>query len=524
VHVDRVQIVGGVNSPQFAAQSDDCWLTNSSVNGPTSDIGFCFYGGVTNSGAIGNKFTNSYNAGVSVLADAAQPAVCHNILIANNISTNCGAAGIAVVTDVSVTQQHSAITITGNQLYGNNTAHNDDVAAIQVQDAVDVIIADNLLTGVGHGTSKISGIRCACDKATIIGNHIKNVGVGGSQIGVGIQLFNYTDVFVSNNHIFDDQGTPTTQYAIAGTVGARAVITGNSTPLPLNVTAASDTVMTTANATAGFGWYSGTTKTMTLDSGGNLSVAGPIHSDVIVPVTADQITVNDSNDNPILVLTGGRTAQVGYIQIAQGDSGGSPFILANGATGSGMRFMVVSGGNFAFVDVNNYPQFQVVPVASTASWLIATAAASGNPVTLSVGGPATPMKLTASTVILDGAVTTTGNVSVGAYAVTPNGYGYLLTDSGGNYVFFNLQTDNNLVLTGTDAGGGSRSIASMAQRSGTSTWGWHVPVSMLGGLGAFGAAPVTARPTVTGAKGGNAALASLLTALAGYGLVTDSTT
>jgi hypothetical protein len=34
----------------------------------------------------------------------------------------------------------------------------------------------------------------------------------------------------------------------------------------------------------------------------------------------------------------------------------------------------------------------------------------------------------------------------------------------------------------------------------------------------------TAKPTVTGAKGGNAALASLMTALAGFGLVTDSTT
>jgi len=45
---------------------------------------------------------------------------------------------------------------------------------------------------------------------------------------------------------------------------------------------------------------------------------------------------------------------------------------------------------------------------------------------------------------------------------------------------------------------------------------------MVGGLGVFGHAPVTARPTVTGAKAGNAALTSLLTALAAYGLVTDS--
>ena len=36
-------------------------------------------------------------------------------------------------------------------------------------------------------------------------------------------------------------------------------------------------------------------------------------------------------------------------------------------------------------------------------------------------------------------------------------------------------------------------------------------------------API-AKPTVSGAKGSNAALASLLTALASYGLITDSST
>ncbi len=43
------------------------------------------------------------------------------------------------------------------------------------------------------------------------------------------------------------------------------------------------------------------------------------------------------------------------------------------------------------------------------------------------------------------------------------------------------------------------------------------------GLGFFGTAPI-AKPTVTGAKGGNAALTSLLAQLAALGLITDSTT
>jgi hypothetical protein len=45
-----------------------------------------------------------------------------------------------------------------------------------------------------------------------------------------------------------------------------------------------------------------------------------------------------------------------------------------------------------------------------------------------------------------------------------------------------------------------------------------------GGIGAFGSAPPAAKPSVTGSRGGNAALASLITALASYGLITDNTT
>jgi hypothetical protein len=43
-------------------------------------------------------------------------------------------------------------------------------------------------------------------------------------------------------------------------------------------------------------------------------------------------------------------------------------------------------------------------------------------------------------------------------------------------------------------------------------------------LGFFATTPGTAKATVSGSKGANAALASLMTALAGYGLVTDTTT
>jgi hypothetical protein len=50
------------------------------------------------------------------------------------------------------------------------------------------------------------------------------------------------------------------------------------------------------------------------------------------------------------------------------------------------------------------------------------------------------------------------------------------------------------------------------------------PVRLNGGLGVLGAGAVTARPVVTGSRGSNVALAALLSALASYGFITDSTT
>jgi hypothetical protein len=50
------------------------------------------------------------------------------------------------------------------------------------------------------------------------------------------------------------------------------------------------------------------------------------------------------------------------------------------------------------------------------------------------------------------------------------------------------------------------------------------PLLANGGFAVLGAAAVRTRPVVTGSRGANAALASLLTALASYGIVTDSST
>ena len=54
------------------------------------------------------------------------------------------------------------------------------------------------------------------------------------------------------------------------------------------------------------------------------------------------------------------------------------------------------------------------------------------------------------------------------------------------------------------------------------TTDFYSSVKIQGGVGFYNTAPVTTKPTVSGAKGSNAALGSLLTALASLGLITDS--
>jgi hypothetical protein len=117
---------------------------------------------------------------------------------------------------------------------------------------------------------------------------------------------------------------------------------------------------------------------------------------------------------------------------------------------------------------------------------------------------ATPLQITRAT----GLVTLNNGLSFGS-AVAPGG----VTDVSrhlalyGNNNGMNITAGfMNLVASGT----------AILQLSGTGA-------TINGNVG-FHSTPAIAKPTVTGAKGGNTALASFLTAMAAYGLITDSST
>lgn len=107
------------------------------------------------------------------------------------------------------------------------------------------------------------------------------------------------------------------------------------------------------------------------------------------------------------------------------------------------------------------------------------------------------------------------------------------------YIENNNATEaNRLVMDGNSTGilvhDGGKALATYDGTLGRWSVCWLMTMNTPGSLtvnGTFTAtgacgfqgASAIAKPTVTGSRGGNAALASVLTALAGYGLITDST-
>lgn len=108
------------------------------------------------------------------------------------------------------------------------------------------------------------------------------------------------------------------------------------------------------------------------------------------------------------------------------------------------------------------------------------AALSGTLQAIKAAGTSTTLRLSTTTVEIAGNGQVTGGLTVNGTAAVATLEAGSILDSGGN-----IQIDSN-------------------------------------GIGFFGTA-TQAKPTVTGSRGGNAALASLLTALAAFGLITNST-
>jgi hypothetical protein len=255
VIVNGVSLLDGNNSNEFAVGCDDCWITNSLIHGPDGDGGFAFYGGVTNSGAIGNTIRNAGlvggvgQHGLYLLADgptgSPTAAGCSNIVMADNIIYNTGACGIFC--DVHVAAFHKGVIISNNRCY-ENCQIGGDSAGIHVGNCENVTVIGNHVTRnkgilgiaiVGNPGGGLGGV-------SVCGNHITDPAYGSTG-GIGIYVDQVSNLLVSGNYTLNLTGSMNS--SIGGTAGVNNVFVGNFFGAPMNVTLQSDTI--TANALGG---------------------------------------------------------------------------------------------------------------------------------------------------------------------------------------------------------------------------------------------------------------------------------
>jgi len=183
-----------------------------------------------------------------------------------------------------------------------------------------------------------------------------------------------------------------------------------------------------------------------------------------------------------------------FITAAENNPGnGGISIVSNNASGSGNGINVedddAAGGIGVTVsslhnEVNLYTETQLITLGEAGSGMLIS---DGDP-----NGSGTGLRVTSNNFI---SVTCTGG------SLSLNG-----GDGSGNFTELKASNGGDIVI------GGDNSVAS------TLTLGFALDT-----IGFFGHA-TAAKQAVTGSKGGNAALTSLMAALAAYGFVTDSTT
>jgi len=263
LEVEGVSLIGGGAANEFAGNSYNCWLTNCEIDGTNlEDYAFCFYGGVHDSGAIGNTIRNAgvgtalAPPGIGILSDNATSGLttqpCHDIVIEGNVIHGGMAAGISC-TNVSGGAQ-SGIIISNNRCYDNckNPTIPIAVGDCWIDHTNGVTITGNQFSGNGSAAAAVTGVFIGPNVtgASITNNHIFNVGQGRTDgSGIWIASSTATQIMISGNFIYDNQTTATMHYSVIGTLGVESAIIGNHVDRGMNIGLQSDTV--SANAVAG---------------------------------------------------------------------------------------------------------------------------------------------------------------------------------------------------------------------------------------------------------------------------------
>lgn len=221
------------------------------------------------------------------------------------------------------------------------------------------------------------------------------------------------------------------------------------------------------------------------------------------------ISILSSGTNGIneVTLRASGNSNASYINTQGSEAGGTMTRLRIGATTGGTELRTVSNHNMV-LHTNNTERMRVaadgVVSLSAGNPLVVNATSVTNAGTLlEVRGPDSfqnPLVFIGSSLARAYTITFRNNTGIAQWfvALTSNQFitGTAAGDSG-----FRMTSSNTFHL------GGSASV---------------VAVTSTNSLGFHNSTPI-AKPTVSGSRGGNAALDSLLTALANYGLITNST-
>jgi hypothetical protein len=219
VLIEGTTLQNSGSAPQCAYGSQYVRFVNNCVlNNP--DYGWAFYQGCSYGVCSNNIFNNV--AATGLLNDGTPTGGWngvpqHDIIVSNNVISNIASYGVAVFNGSGNTSANFYnVHVYGNHII-NSGIGGGFTCGILLEQMSDSVIENNIIRGGGTSGDVWQGIVAngGVSACVIRNNTISNGGQNGATSGYGISA-GFVNSIISNNHFYDDQATPTLDYAFAG--------------------------------------------------------------------------------------------------------------------------------------------------------------------------------------------------------------------------------------------------------------------------------------------------------------------
>lgn len=338
----------------------------------------------TEDGAVVNRINDRLFVGGATVADGAYPQVTNDWLSAFYDAN--GYTGHVLEGQIAVLNNNSPDAGFGAQFASHSL--NFTSAATSSIGVSTVAVNDNATLGTYAWGLYVEGHNM---NTTVEGTYGAEIDI--RNLGNSVQADPYQQGI---NHSTCLQLAAGAGVSATGQANATAALSVQKNPLPFNtgIIFGSDSI-NGATGTSGSGiaialglghmlqWY-GATGIKT----GYVVGEGTTNAAQVGLTLGDYIATFEGSSSNIMFQTAGADNTVNYIKAASMVTGSAPVLSAHGSdTSVGLTFQVKGNGSpFLFVDDSGYGQFQINPVASAASYVSITAAATGsNPQIASTG-------------------------------------------------------------------------------------------------------------------------------------------